>query len=403
MEIPDYDQLRRTYSLYTNGELARLVAESEGLTNEAKDAMRFEIRQRGLVEGQVPFSEPILAVSQILSESKHSKPSRLNWLWPSITNENEAKNAAKSGAGAALVVALLTGGIAVAAIVTGSSIAGIDGYSLADAFLFAVIAWRLFKYSFAWAVVGSILWLLEVLERLSNNPRSIGAMTVIITLGFVASVRGTSFLSGESKLRGPGLGVMYTPGIAEDSAQPSPRSRSFGFDAVPAVLICVACLVAIFYHRGRVKEKDATAALIAQLDNAEYKRVGVQIWKDIAALEEDYKGKDWSGFRREVLSREPYLIDLKAQNHEIQPRLQTERFANLGANDICERLALDELGPAVEAFTKAQDNLFSFARNTPKLTTDNTSASQLLADQETSAEQQLNQYIADMRGHGCDK
>src|ERR1035438_5574881 len=140
MEIPDYDQLRRTYSLYTNGELARLVAESEGLTNEAKDAMRFEIRQRGLVEGQVPFSEPILAVSQILSESKHSKPSRLNWLWPSITNENEAKNAAKSGAGAALVVALLTGGIAVAAIVTGSSIAGIDGYSLADAFLFAVIA-----------------------------------------------------------------------------------------------------------------------------------------------------------------------------------------------------------------------------------------------------------------------
>jgi len=36
MQAPDYDQLRRMYSLYTNDELVRLAAESEGLTSEAE-------------------------------------------------------------------------------------------------------------------------------------------------------------------------------------------------------------------------------------------------------------------------------------------------------------------------------------------------------------------------------
>src|SRR6202050_257533 len=123
--------------------------------------------------------------------------SRLNWIWPTITNENEAQNAAKGGAFGALFVTICTGGLAIVAIATGRSYGGIDAYGLVDALLFAIIAWRLFRYSFLWAVFGILLMLAELFWKLSVDPKPIGVITIIIALSFVASARGTFFLRRE--------------------------------------------------------------------------------------------------------------------------------------------------------------------------------------------------------------
>ena len=196
METPDYDQLRQTYSQYSDEDLLRLAAESEGLTDPAKDALKHEMQQRGL-ELQGHSSEPIPAGPEL---PRKTKSWRFNWIWPVITNEDEAKNAAKSGGVGALFVTVCTGGIAIVAISTGRSYAGIDGYGLVDASLFALIAWRLFRYSFAWAVFGLVMMFAELFWKLSNDPKSAGVITVIITLSLVASVRGTYFLRNKRKV-----------------------------------------------------------------------------------------------------------------------------------------------------------------------------------------------------------
>jgi len=124
---------------------------------------------------------------------------QFNWVWPAITNEAEAKSAAKSGAVMALFVTVCTGGIAIFAITTGRSFAGIDGYGLVDAILFALIAWRVFRFSFPWAVFGLLLEVAELCWKLTNYPSSVGVITVIILLALIASVRGTFFLRNERK------------------------------------------------------------------------------------------------------------------------------------------------------------------------------------------------------------
>ncbi len=56
------------------------------------------------------------------------KPLSFGWLWPDITNEVEAKKAAKSGAYAAVIVAVLTAAIALIAIGAKSPVMGMDGW-----------------------------------------------------------------------------------------------------------------------------------------------------------------------------------------------------------------------------------------------------------------------------------
>lgn len=402
MEASDFDQLRRAYSLNTNEELVRLAAEYEQLTSVAKEALGFELRKRGM-EGQGPSSEPIQAVIQSPSETERPRTSRWNWIWPVITNEGEAKNASKSGAGGALFVAVCTGTIAVIAIATRQTILGIDGYGLVDAVLFALIAWRLFKYSFPWAVFGLLLYLAEVYDRVHDEPKRFGAVSVIIIMSLVASLRGTYFLRSRKKLKESGVGAEDTRDNSVVSALPSARPRSLRFGAVPPVIMCVALLATIVYHQARIKENERFAALRAQIDKESDQSVALQIQKDFAVLVKDYKADDWSGFRSELLSREPYLIDLKAQSDKVQRRLMARRNANLNPNDICEQLELDEGEPALEAVIKAQGGLLSFVKSTIQLTADKKSVLLFLDFQNKSAWQQWDQYIADENSHGCNK
>jgi hypothetical protein len=117
------------------------------------------------------------------------------WLWPSIANPSDAENAVKIGAGAAMFLAILSCVLAVAAVMTERPQAGVDGWGMVDASLFALVAWRISERSFPWAIAGLALYLLEVLWGLITfTPGALGIVTVFIVLAFVGGVRGTYFL-----------------------------------------------------------------------------------------------------------------------------------------------------------------------------------------------------------------
>jgi len=230
-----------------------------------------------------------------------------------------------------------------------------------------------------------------------------GVISMLVTPCFLIS--NVAQYIGARRLPDPGISALNRP---VELTQQSAGSGSFKFKLVyGAIILCIGLGFLAYYHV-EFMEKVAPG-LNARLhkgeitEEADGEYVGTQIWKDIRALEADYKDKDWSGIRTEMLSREHYLIDLKTQNNKLQSRIQIERGANLGANDICEQLALDELGPALKIYTTAQDNLFSFAKNATELTPDNSTALQLLTVREESALQQLTKFISDNHSHGCDK
>jgi len=124
---------------------------------------------------------------------------RLGWLWPAVTNKDEAESAANRAAGAALFITACTGGLAILSLVKNRPYAGIDGDGLVDAALFGLIAWRLFKHSFTWAIFGLILMAAEVFWMLSNSASHVGIITLLIMLAFVAGVRGTYYLRQEKR------------------------------------------------------------------------------------------------------------------------------------------------------------------------------------------------------------
>lgn len=92
MKAPRYDRMRRIYSLYTNDELDCAAKEFDGLTGEARNALQYELRQRGL-ESQDTSAKPIQAAERLALDSEQPRTSGSNWLWPVVTNEEEAKKA----------------------------------------------------------------------------------------------------------------------------------------------------------------------------------------------------------------------------------------------------------------------------------------------------------------------
>jgi hypothetical protein len=145
---------------------------------------------------------PEIGTSAIEPSTK-SRPSKFAWLWPVITNEEEAKKAAKSGAYGAMFIAVITCTLSLVGIATKEPFFGMNKWGMVDAFLFAVIAWRVFSFSFSWAVFGLLLYFAEICWRWSTvgPPKSGGIVTTgIIVLLLNAGVRGTAFLSNRENL-----------------------------------------------------------------------------------------------------------------------------------------------------------------------------------------------------------
>ncbi len=276
-----------------------------------------------------------------------SKPSRLARFWPSITNEEEAEKAARSGGYAAAIVAVLTSSIAFLAIGMKESILGMDGWGLVDAFLFAVIAWRVFKLSFPWAVFGLVFYCAEMYWKWSNGGFRGGnvVLPVLIILWLIAGVRGTAFLSKRGNLNGV---------------------------LVPIIVAAFAAAFSMYIYQSTHTDRN----------NKEFLDTfhATEVKEDFAALNKDYEAKNWDEFRGELLSREHYLIDLKVQDRYVQ--LHTD------GRDKCGRMR----EYAMQDFITAQEKLMSFAKNNTIFTDSVASSVQSLAGDCDSAAQQWNRY-----------
>jgi len=111
--------------------------------------------------------------------------------WPEIKDVSTAKDAALGAAAASLFIAGVTALLAILSLIYKKPILGLHGFALVDAGLFALVAWRIHKMSRTWAVIGLVLYLLEMGERLVNHPSgAVGVLTIIFILAFIGGIRG---------------------------------------------------------------------------------------------------------------------------------------------------------------------------------------------------------------------
>ena len=114
--------------------------------------------------------------------------------WPAVSYREGARKAAREGAGAAIFVAAITGLFSVLAIFGVQILPGFSATGLVDAGLFAIVAWRVYRFSRAWAVVGLVLFVAERTFAFFTQGISASAGLIVgifILLGFIHGVRGT--------------------------------------------------------------------------------------------------------------------------------------------------------------------------------------------------------------------
>ena len=109
-------------------------------------------------------------------------------LWPTITDEETAARAARVGAVIAYLSAVAAAILSIVAWIRGP-IGNIDGWSILDAALAALIGWGVWRLSRAWALVGLGLCVTNISLRLADSD--VGVIALIILLGAVNGVRGT--------------------------------------------------------------------------------------------------------------------------------------------------------------------------------------------------------------------
>src|SRR5271168_1749907 len=105
------------------------------------------------------------------------------WYWPTIEDESSAETAVKPAVGVSGFIAALTGIFAILSIVYHEPIFGLNGFSLLDSLLFVLVAWRIKKMSRTWAVIGLLLYLIEVGYNVATNRNgAIGVIAVVFIL-----------------------------------------------------------------------------------------------------------------------------------------------------------------------------------------------------------------------------
>jgi hypothetical protein len=127
----------------------------------------------------------------IFNQGQFSSEATMSY-WSKITDAKTARDAAMQGVGASGFVAAVTGLMAILSIVLKHPVLGIDGWALVDAGLFGVIAWRTYKMSRPWALVGLLLYAVELAIRVKNGLVPIAGLVVafVIISGFSNGVRG---------------------------------------------------------------------------------------------------------------------------------------------------------------------------------------------------------------------
>jgi len=115
-------------------------------------------------------------------------------MWPEIADAPSARAAARLAWQTAFAVAGFTAFAATVEIFR--LFLGIDPAALLDAALIGVVAWRIQRMSRAWAVVGLVIWLYNMVARFTTlaaegRPLAFGLLGVFILVAFINGVRGT--------------------------------------------------------------------------------------------------------------------------------------------------------------------------------------------------------------------
>jgi hypothetical protein len=113
-------------------------------------------------------------------------------LWPEIESRTEAIQVSRQGVWAAIFSCAIT------ALVSVLSIFGFDWFSLLDAAIFAVIAWRIYRLSLPWSIAGLVFFVAERIFGLYHSAVKVSfvgwIVAALLTLCYMNSVRATSFL-----------------------------------------------------------------------------------------------------------------------------------------------------------------------------------------------------------------
>jgi hypothetical protein len=117
-------------------------------------------------------------------------------LWPEFDNRAAAIQASRQGVVAASISCILT--ILIAFFTLLSPIRGFSLYTLLDAAIFGIIAWRIYRLSFSWSIFGLAFFVFERIYGVVEGTIKLNVLgwliAAIFLLCYLNSVRATHFL-----------------------------------------------------------------------------------------------------------------------------------------------------------------------------------------------------------------
>lgn len=118
--------------------------------------------------------------------------------WPRMDSRTSAIQSMWQGTFAAGFSCVLTAIFAIASIALKHPNAGIDGFALGDSAIFAFIAWRIFRLSLIWSVLGLLIFVAGHLRMMLTNQAMKGYDSLVVfallVLCYVNAIRGAWFL-----------------------------------------------------------------------------------------------------------------------------------------------------------------------------------------------------------------
>jgi len=150
-------------------------------------------------------------LQKITREMKHK--TKGTYLWPSLTTAAEIEHTITQAAYWAFATAVITGLIGGLSAVMGTAVGPFDGTALLDAAIWAVIGWRIRRYSQPWAISGVLLWVAGNLTKLdwsfeTHRSPPIGIVTAFCGLALINGVRA---LRAYDRLTDPTTPVLSPP------------------------------------------------------------------------------------------------------------------------------------------------------------------------------------------------
>lgn len=125
----------------------------------------------------------------VTDQKKNAK----NWYWPRIENLDDAIEASKSGFIVSLIFACVTAAFATQALYSKDSYLGVDAaWAYIGCAIFLIVAWRIKKYSRVFAVLGTLLYVVEKIILFQSQGAKFTRIffTIMFLLMFITGIRG---------------------------------------------------------------------------------------------------------------------------------------------------------------------------------------------------------------------